>query len=229
MVGLWMADSSIPLNAILTLNNAHLIKDHLALDFLIDVFKYWRQDKGEYSLLSAIKKSNIDLMSFIPDTKQSQVYFRNAFKENGLDEIMKLYNDQHQQEAKKQFQVLLADALQENKPQRDIINEIKEIATKENIKDYEIISIIWVTVMDIPEWSKKEVCDIFMFFFYFPTSFLFADKLCIFNDLLLEKLVKLNYTNTGIQRLNYAECYRVLLQKKHIQSAFAVQIVDMNN
>lgn len=103
MVGLWMADSSIPLNAILVLNNAHLIKDHLALDFIIDVFKSWRQDKGEYSLHSAIKKSNIDLMSFIPDTKQSQVYFRNAFKDNGLGEILKLYNDQHQQEAKNNY------------------------------------------------------------------------------------------------------------------------------
>lgn len=171
MVGLWMADSSIPLNAILVLNNAHLIKDHLALDFIIDVFKSWRQDKGEYSLHSAIKKSNIDLMSFIPDTKQSQVYFRNAFKDNGLGEILKLYNDQHQQEAKKQLQVLLADALQENKPQREIINEIKEIANRENIKDYETISIIWVTVMDMPEWSKKEVSVYYYILLYIPVFF----------------------------------------------------------
>lgn len=179
MVGLWMADSSIPLNAILVLNNAHLIKDHLALDFIIDVFKSWRQDKGEYSLHSAIKKSNIDLMSFIPDTKQSQVYFRNAFKDNGLGEILKLYNDQHQQEAKKQLQVLLADALQENKPQREIINEIKEIANRENIKDYETISIIWVTVMDMPEWSKKEVSVYYYILLYIPVFFL-----CLCNKLL---------------------------------------------
>lgn len=75
MVSLWISNNSIPFSAVLVLNNSHLVKDHLALDFLIDVFKYWRQEKGVNSLHSAIKKSNIEshLLSFIPDTKQSQV------------------------------------------------------------------------------------------------------------------------------------------------------------
>ncbi|EFA07694.2 protein krasavietz isoform X1 [Tribolium castaneum] len=158
MVYLWISNGSIPFSAVLVLSNSHLVKDHLALDFLIDVFKYWRQDKGVNSLYSAIKKSNIEshLMSFVPDTKQSQVYFRNAFQENGLEEILKLYNDQHQQLAKKELQVMLADSLSENKPQRDIIAELREFAAKENIQEHETVCIIWTTLMDIPEWSKKE-------------------------------------------------------------------------
>ncbi|CAH1112602.1 unnamed protein product [Psylliodes chrysocephalus] len=158
MVYIWIANGAIPFTAVLVLNNSHLVKDHLALDFLIDVFKAWRQEKGVNSLYSAIKKSNIEshLTSFIPDTKQSQLYFRNAFQDNGLEEILKLYNDQHQQLAKKELQVLLADSLNENKPLRDIINEIKEIALRDNILEHETVCIIWTTVMDIPEWSKKE-------------------------------------------------------------------------
>jgi hypothetical protein len=158
MVYLWISNGSIPFSAVLVLSNSHLVKDHLALDFLIEVFKYWRQDKGVNSLHSSIKKSNIEshLMSFVPDTKQSQVYFRNAFQENGLEEILKLYNDQHQQQAKKELQVMLADSLSENKPQRDIIAELREFAAKENIQEHETVCIIWTTVMDIPEWSKKE-------------------------------------------------------------------------
>lgn len=82
MVYIWIANGAIPFTAVLVLNNSHLVKDHLALDFLIDVFKAWRQEKGVNSLYSAIKKSNIEshLTSFIPDTKQSQLYFRNAFQ-----------------------------------------------------------------------------------------------------------------------------------------------------
>ncbi|CAG9862299.1 unnamed protein product [Phyllotreta striolata] len=158
MVYIWIANGSIPFTAVLVLNNSHLVKDHLALDFLIDVFKAWRQEKGVNSLYSAIKKSNIEshLTSFIPDTKQSQLYFRNAFQDNGLEEILKLYNDQHQQLAKKELQVLLADSLNESKPLRDIINEIKEIGLRDNILEHETVCIIWTTVMDIPEWSKKE-------------------------------------------------------------------------
>ncbi|XP_017768577.1 PREDICTED: protein krasavietz [Nicrophorus vespilloides] len=158
MVSLWISNGSVPFNAVLALNNAHLVKDHLALDFLIDVFKWWRQDKGVMSLHSAIKKSNIEshLMSFVPDSKQSHTYFRTAFQENGLDEILKLYNDQHQQQAKKELQSMLADGLAEGKTQRDIIIELRDFSSKESIQDHETVCIVWTTVMDIPEWNKKE-------------------------------------------------------------------------
>lgn len=73
-----------------------------------------------------------------------------------MEEILKLYNDQHQQLAKKELQIMLADSLSENKQQRDIIAEIREFAAKENITEHEAVCIIWATVMDIPEWSKKE-------------------------------------------------------------------------
>lgn len=158
MMMLWLSNGNVPFNAVLVLNNSHLVKDHLALDFLIEVFKWWRQEKGVASLHSAIKKSNIEsqLISFVPDTKQSLQYFRNAFLENGLDEILKLYNDQHQLQAKKELQTMIAEGLAEGKPQKDLITEIKDFSTKESISDHEIVCIIWTTVMNIPDWNKKE-------------------------------------------------------------------------
>lgn len=82
MLSLWISNGSIPFNVITVLNSSYLVKDNLALDFLIEVFKCWRQERGVNSLYSAIKKSNIEsqLMSFVPDTKQAQTYFRTAFK-----------------------------------------------------------------------------------------------------------------------------------------------------
>lgn len=159
MMFLWISNGSLPFNSVLTLNNSHLVKDHLALDFLIDIFKWWRQEKGVASLHSAIKKSNIEshLMTFVPDNKQSLTYFRTAFEENGLDEILKLYYDQHQLQAKKELQTLLGDGLAENKALRDIIAELREYASKENIQEHETVCIIWTTIMALPEWNKKEV------------------------------------------------------------------------
>lgn len=158
MISLWISNGSIPFTSVLVLNNSHLVKDNLALDFLIDVFKWWREDKGVSSLYSAIKKSSIEshLQTFVPDNKQSQTYFRTALQESGLEEILKLCSDQHQQVAKKQLQQLLLDNLSDNKPTKEIVAELKEFSTKENILEHEIVCIIWTTVMGQAEWNKKE-------------------------------------------------------------------------
>lgn len=158
MLMLWISNNSVPFSAVLVLNNSHLIKDHLALDFLVDIFKCWAQDKGPASLYAAIKKYNIEshLMTFVPDSKQSQIYFRTVFTENGLEEILNLYNEQHQIQAKKELQILLADGLAENKSQRDIISELKEFSSKENIPEHTTVCIIWTTIMNNSEWNKKE-------------------------------------------------------------------------
>lgn len=158
-MSLWIANGNVPFSAVLVLNNTHLVKDHLSLDFLIEVFKWWRKDKGVTSLYSAIKKSQIEshLMTFVPDSKQSQAYFRTAFQENGLEEILKLYNDQQQLQAKKELQQLLADGLAEGRQQRDILTEMREFANRESIPDHETVAIVWSTVMSLPEWNKKEV------------------------------------------------------------------------
>ena len=106
MMYFWLSNNSIPFAAIFALNNPHLIKDYLAFNFLVDIFKSWRKEKGLNSLQSSIKKANFEsrLMEFLPDNNQSHQYFRKVFEEANLKEILKLYNDQHQQLAKKELQ-----------------------------------------------------------------------------------------------------------------------------
>lgn len=164
MISLWISNGSIPFLVVLTLNNSHLIKDNLALDFLIDVFKWWREDKGVTGLYSAIRKAGIEshLQTFVPDNKQSQTYFRNAFQQSGLEEILKLCNDQAQQASKKQLQQLLLDDLEDGKPIKETAADLKEFAAKENIQEHETICIIWSTVMGQAEWNKKEVSPLLL-------------------------------------------------------------------
>jgi hypothetical protein len=38
----------------------HLVKDGLALDFLLTVFVTWKQEKGASSLTTALRKAGID-------------------------------------------------------------------------------------------------------------------------------------------------------------------------
>lgn len=77
-----------------------------------------------------------------------------------MEEILKLYNDQSQQLAKKELQQLLADGLSEGKSHKEIIAELREFATKETIQEHETVCIIWTTVMSLPDWNKKEVSDL---------------------------------------------------------------------
>lgn len=40
--------------------NEHLVKDNIALDFLIEVFVTWKQEKGLQSLMTALKKGGLE-------------------------------------------------------------------------------------------------------------------------------------------------------------------------
>lgn len=39
----------------------HLVKDNLALDFLLEVFVTWKQEKGINNVISMLKKSGLDM------------------------------------------------------------------------------------------------------------------------------------------------------------------------
>lgn len=60
MTALWISNGSVPPTVLSVLINEHLVKDNLALDFLLEVFVTWRQEKGLSSLMTALKKGNIE-------------------------------------------------------------------------------------------------------------------------------------------------------------------------
>lgn len=72
------------------------MKDSLALDFLMEVFVTWKQEKGIASLMTALKRGGIEsrLMEFVPLNKRTEEHFRAAFEDKGLADIVKLHKAQ---------------------------------------------------------------------------------------------------------------------------------------
>ncbi|XP_036317654.1 protein krasavietz-like [Rhagoletis pomonella] len=60
MTALWLVNGSVPPNVLLVLNNEHLIKDGIAIDFLIEVFVAFKQEKGISYLVQALKKGGLE-------------------------------------------------------------------------------------------------------------------------------------------------------------------------
>ncbi|XP_014093783.1 protein krasavietz [Bactrocera oleae] len=158
MTALWLVNGSVPPTVLLVLNNEHLIKDGIALDFLIEVFVAFKQEKGIAHLVQALKKGGLEskLMDFFPPNKRTEEYLKQVFLEKELTEIIKLHKAQASQEAKRELQQTLIDDIHDEKAHSEITADIKEFALRNNIPDHEIIIIIWSTIMSLGEWNKKE-------------------------------------------------------------------------
>jgi len=158
MTALWIANGAVPPNVLLSLINEHLIKDEIALDFLLEVCATMKQEKGFASMVQLIKKGNIEnrLMEFFPTKKQTEEYFKSVFVEKGLSEMVKLHKAQASHEAKRELTQVLLDNINDQKTHKETITDIRELANKSSIGDHEVIQIIWTTVMNLAEWNKKE-------------------------------------------------------------------------
>ncbi|XP_071450900.1 protein krasavietz [Hetaerina americana] len=158
MTALWILNGSVPPSVLLVLINEHLVKDGLALDFLLEVFVTCKSEKGVQSLMTALKKGGIEgrLMDFFPPNKRTEENFKNVFEEKGLLDVVKLHKAQASQEAKRDLQKQLEEELGEGRPVKDIISEVREVATRNGIPEHEVTSLIWNVVMAQAEWNKKE-------------------------------------------------------------------------
>lgn len=81
-------------------------------------------------------------MEFVPPNKRTEEYFRSVFEAVGLADIVKLHKAQASQEAKRDLQQLLLDDLADNRPLKDIILDLKEMAQKSGIPEHEVIGLV---------------------------------------------------------------------------------------
>ena len=100
------ANGSIPPQVLSVLNNEHLTKDGLALEFLLEVFVTYKQEKGGNApLVAALRKSGLDnrLLEFLPLNKRNEDYLKTVLVEKDLADIFKLHMNQASQEAKREL------------------------------------------------------------------------------------------------------------------------------
>lgn len=152
------ANGTVAPGVLLVLQNEHVVKDSLALEFLVEVFVTFKQEKGMSSLVQALKKGGVEgrLMEFCPINKRTDDYFRSVFMDKGLSDIVKLHKAQASQEAKRELQIILGDAINDQKAVEDMVAEMREFAEKTCIPEHEVVGLIWATIMSIVEWNKKE-------------------------------------------------------------------------
>jgi len=158
MTGLWLSHQALPPTCLQVVAAEHLVKDNIALDFLLQALTTWKQEKGVSGIASAFKKSGLEsrLMDFFPPNKRNPEYFDSVFQERGLAEIVRLQKNQASQEIKSSLQKIVEDALEDNKSAKEIIAEVKDYSRKYNLPESDIVTILWSSLMGAVEWNKKE-------------------------------------------------------------------------
>lgn len=158
MTALWLGNGCVPPGVLLVLVNEHLLKDNLALDFVLEVFCTVKQERGVASLIAALKRGQLEgrLLEFLPLNRRSEEALATSFGARGLGELLRLHRAQASQEARRDLTAALLDDLADDKPVRDLIQDLRDTALKQAIPDHEVIAIIWQCVMSRSEWNKKE-------------------------------------------------------------------------
>lgn len=158
MTALWIGNGCVPPSVLLVLQNEHILKDNLALDFVLEVFATMKAERGVNQLVTALKKGQLEgrLLEFLPLNKRSEDVLASMFASRQLSELLRLHRAQASQEARRELTQALLDELADDKPILDLIQELKEMSVKHAIPDHEVVAIIWQCVMSRGEWNKKE-------------------------------------------------------------------------
>lgn len=130
----------------------------MALDFILDVFSTVKSEKGATAVISLLKKSGLEtqLELLFPVNKRTPENMKNSFLSAGLTEVVTYMAGQENAGAKKDIQRSLRNSINDQRPIKEIIAELKDSVKKNNLQDTEVVSMIWSSVMGAVEWNKKE-------------------------------------------------------------------------
>ena len=124
----------------------HQVKDGLALEFLLDLLSTLKTEKGGTAVVNVVKKSGIEsrLMEFFPSVNQQQTEdnFSKTFLSRDLPEIVSFRKAQAAQNTKNSLYRMVREAIEEEKPVKEIILEIKESLTRTSIQEQDAVVMV---------------------------------------------------------------------------------------
>jgi len=160
ITALWLASGQLPATILPILINEHQVKDGLALEFLLELLSTLKTEKGGTAVVNVVKKSGTEsrLMEFFPSVNQQQTEdnFSKTFLSRDLPEIVTFRKAQAAQNTKNSLHRMVREAIEDEKPVKEIILEIKDSMTRTSIQEQDAIVMIWTCIMSSVEWNKKE-------------------------------------------------------------------------
>ncbi|GBN56752.1 Basic leucine zipper and W2 domain-containing protein 2 [Araneus ventricosus] len=136
----------------------HLVKDGIALEFIIDVFKIWLGEKDNNAVWASLRKAGLDtkLLEFLPTSKRSIEYLSETFKSHGLTQLTDNLKAQENKSVKKELQQQVSELLKENTPMDEVIGYVKDQMKKNSIPEQEVAVLLWTSLMTIVDWNKRQ-------------------------------------------------------------------------
>merc|ERR1712223_1648935 len=158
ITGLWVCSGLLPSNTLQVVINEHQVKEGVELDFMLEILRTIKNEKGSSSVLNFLKKSGLDNMldQLFPGNKRTPENMKNIFISADQQEIVTYLAGMENAGAKKDVQRSLKSSIRDEKPIKEIIMELKEAVKKNGLAEHEAVAMIWVAVMAACEWNKKE-------------------------------------------------------------------------
>lgn len=153
-----LAGGQVPASVLGNALQDHLVKDGIALQFLLDVFQTWLEEKDPSTLWAVLRKSGIDsrLMEFFPVSKRSPDNFTATFKAHGISQLLDYQRAQEASSVKKDLQQQVINQLKNEVGVKEIITSVKEYMTKYSLPEHDVAVLLWTTQMSGMDWNKKE-------------------------------------------------------------------------
>merc|ERR1711868_147854 len=158
VTALWVCSGLLPQNTLQVIINEHQVKEGVALDFMLEILKTIKTEKGATTVLSFLKKSGMDnnLDQLFPTNKRTPENIKNIFISADQQEIVTHLAGMESVGAKKEVSMTLKTSINDEKPIKEIEMDLNEAVKKNGLGEHEAVAMIWQAVMGALDSNKRE-------------------------------------------------------------------------